>query len=176
MTRIALGVEYAGDAFLGWQSQAHGRTVQDVLEAALGQVAGETLRLHCAGRTDAGVHASVQVVRFDTDTQRPLSAWVRGANALLPAAVVRWAVEVDEHFHARYLAYERRYRYLLFNSPTRPALLAGRVGWYHVPLDETIDPSIRAVCTSCSWKSTPPRSSLVPSVIVVALDGDVVPG
>lgn len=138
MTRIALGVEYAGDAFLGWQSQAHGRTVQDVLEAALGQVAGESLRVHCAGRTDAGVHASVQVVHFDTATQRPLSAWVRGANALLPAAaVVRWAVEVDERFHARYLAYERRYRYLLFNSPTRPALLAGRVGWYHAPLDET---------------------------------------
>ena len=135
--RIALGVEYAGDAFLGWQSQAHGRTVQDVLEAALGQVAGEALRLHCAGRTDAGVHASAQVVHFDTATQRPLSAWVRGANALLPAAaVVRWAVEVDERFHARYLAYERRYRYVLFNSPTRPALLAGRVGWYHAPLDE----------------------------------------
>lgn len=137
MTRIALGIEYAGDAFCGWQSQAHGRTVQDVLEAALAAVAAEPLRLHCAGRTDAGVHASAQVVHFDTAARRPLSAWVRGVNALLPAAVVvRWAVEVDEGFHARYLATERQYRYILHNAPTRPAMLAGRVGWFHAPLDE----------------------------------------
>ncbi len=137
MTRIALGLEYAGDAFLGFQSQAHGRTVQDVLEAALGRIAGEPVRVHCAGRTDTGVHASAQVVHFDTAAQRPPSAWVRGVNALLPAAAaVRWAVEVDEGFHARFLAYERQYRYLLFNAPTRPALLAGRVGWFHRPLDE----------------------------------------
>ena len=138
MTRIALGLEYAGDAFLGFQSQRHGRTVQDVLEAALARIAGEPVRVHCAGRTDAGVHASAQVAHFDTGARRPVSAWVRGVNALLPAAaVVRWAVEVDEGFHARFLAYERQYRYLLFNSPTRPALLAGRVGWFHLPLDET---------------------------------------
>src|SRR5690606_36358798 len=100
-------------------------------------IAAEPVRLHCAGRTDTGVHASVQVVHFDTCAQRPLSAWVRGVNALLPATVaVRWSVEADQDFHARYLATERQYRYILHNAPTRPALLAGRVGWFHLPLDE----------------------------------------
>jgi tRNA pseudouridine38-40 synthase len=137
MTRIALCVEYAGNAFEGWQSQSHGRTVQDALEAGLMKIAAEPVRLHCAGRTDTGVHATAQVVHFDTSARRPLSAWVRGVNAHLPpAVVVRWAVEVDEGFHARFLAYERRYRYVLVISPTRPALLAGHVGWFHLPLDE----------------------------------------
>lgn len=137
MTRVVLGVEYAGDAFSGWQSQAHGRGVQDVLERALASIAAEPVRLHCAGRTDAGVHASAQVVHFDTRAQRPLSAWIRGVNAMLPAVVaVRWSRVVDEEFHARYLAVDRRYRYILHNTATRPALLAGRVGWYHPPLDE----------------------------------------
>ncbi|MBN8440845.1 MAG: tRNA pseudouridine(38-40) synthase TruA [Thauera sp.] len=136
MTRIALGVEYAGDAFEGWQSQRHGRTVQDTLELALQRIADEPVRLHCAGRTDTGVHATAQVVHFDTTAVRPSSAWVRGVNANLPASVVvRWAVEVDETFHARFLAFERRYRYLLVNTSTRPALLSGRVGWFHLPLD-----------------------------------------
>ena len=137
MTRIAMGVEYAGDAFCGWQSQAHGRTVQDVLEKALAQIAAHPVRLHCAGRTDTGVHASAQVAHFDTMADRPLTAWVRGVNALLPSAVVvRWAAPVDDAFHARFLAYERQYRYILHNAPTRPAMLAGRVGWFHVRLDE----------------------------------------
>jgi tRNA pseudouridine38-40 synthase len=136
MTRIALGIEYAGDAFLGWQSQRGGGTVQDALEQALGQICAHPVRLHCAGRTDAGVHATAQVVHFDTSAKRPPGAWVRGANALLPAAVVvRWAVQVDEPFHARYRARARRYRYILHNAPVRPALLAGRVGWFHAPLD-----------------------------------------
>ncbi|THF66858.1 tRNA pseudouridine(38-40) synthase TruA [Pseudothauera nasutitermitis] len=134
--RIALGVEYAGDAFLGWQSQPHGRGVQDALEQALAGICAHPVRVHCAGRTDAGVHASAQVVHFDTASVRPPGAWVRGVNALLPAAVaVRWAVEIDEDFHARYRAVARRYRYLLHNTPVRPALLAGRVGWFHSPLD-----------------------------------------
>lgn len=137
VVRIALGVEYAGDCFEGWQSQRHGRTVQDALETALGGVAGEPVRTHCAGRTDTGVHATAQVVHFDVAARRPLSAWVRGVNSALPPAVaVRWAVEVPEQFHARFCAFERRYRYILFNSPTRPALLAGRVGWFHLPLEE----------------------------------------
>lgn len=135
--RIALGVEYAGDAFQGWQSQKHGRTVQDHLEAALGQIAGHSLRLHCAGRTDAGVHATAQVVHFDTSAVRPLYGWVRGVNSQLAApVVVRWAAEVADDFHARFCAVSRRYRYLLYNAPVRPALLAGRVGWFHPPLDE----------------------------------------
>ncbi len=136
MVRVALGVEYAGDRFEGWQSQEHGRTVQDTLERALASVAGEMVRTHCAGRTDTGVHATVQVIHFDTNAERPLSAWVRGVNRHLPPAVaVRWSIEVDPRFHARFCAVERCYRYVLFNSPVRPALLAGRAGWFHVPLD-----------------------------------------
>ncbi len=136
MTRIALGVEYAGDGFEGWQSQHHGRTVQDVLERALALVAGEAVRTHCAGRTDAGVHATAQTVHFDTAARRPLSAWIRGVNRHLPPAVaVRWSMEADPDFHARFCAVERRYRYILFNAPVRPALLAGKAGWFHRPLD-----------------------------------------
>lgn len=134
--RIVLCVEYAGCAFEGWQSQAHGRTVQDRLEAAVASVAGHPIRLHCAGRTDAGVHATAQVVHFDTDAARPLSAWVRGVNNRLSSpVVVRWAHEATEGFHARFCAVSRRYRYILHNSPVRPALLAARVGWFHPPLD-----------------------------------------
>lgn len=137
VVRIALGIEYAGDAFEGWQSQPHGRTVQDAVERALGIVAGEPVRTAVAGRTDAGVHASAQVAHFDTTTHRPVTAWVRGSNSYLPSGVViRWATEVDERFHARFCACERAYRYLLFNAPVRPAVLAGRVGWFHLPLDE----------------------------------------
>jgi tRNA pseudouridine38-40 synthase len=137
VVRIALGVEYAGDAFEGWQSQPHGRTVQDALERALARIAAAPVRLACAGRTDTGVHATAQVAHFDTEVDRPLSAWVRGANSALPAGVVvRWAVEVGDDFHARYAATARRYRYLLHNAAVRPALLAGRVGWFHLPLDE----------------------------------------
>lgn len=137
--RIALGVEYAGDAFQGWQSQSHGRTVQDHLETALSGMAGHPVRLHCAGRTDAGVHATAQVVHFDTPSVREPYSWVRGTNARLKGPVsVRWAVEVGEDFHARFCAVSRRYRYILYNSPVRPALLAGRVGWFHPPLDESV--------------------------------------
>ncbi|AYH44953.1 tRNA pseudouridine(38-40) synthase TruA [Azoarcus sp. DN11] len=134
--RIALGVEYAGDAFQGWQSQSHGRTVQDHLEAALAGIAGHPVRLHCAGRTDAGVHATAQVVHFDTTAARPMHGWIRGTNARLTSPIsVRWAVEVADDFHARFCAVSRRYRYILHNSVVRPALLAGRVGWFHPPLD-----------------------------------------
>src|SRR5690554_3582653 len=107
--RIAFGVEYAGDAFEGWQSQQHGRTVQDRLERAIAQIADHPVRLHCAGRTDTGVHATAQVAHFDTHAVRPVSAWVRGVNTRLDAPIsVRWAVEVDDDFHARYLAVARR--------------------------------------------------------------------
>jgi tRNA pseudouridine38-40 synthase len=137
VVRIALGLEYAGDAFEGWQSQPHGRTVQDTVERALGIVADEPVRTAVAGRTDTGVHATVQVAHFDTSARRPETAWVRGANSHLPRGVaIRWAVEVDGSFHARYRARERAYRYLLFNAPVRPAVLAGRAGWFHRPLDE----------------------------------------
>ena len=136
MTRIALGVEYCGTPFHGWQSQAGGQTVQDALESALREIAGEPLGVVCAGRTDAGVHATHQVVHFETAVVRPLSAWVRGVNSHLPDAVaVRWAQPVADLFHARFSARGRRYRYLLVNRPQRPGLWQGRVGWFHLPLD-----------------------------------------
>lgn len=134
--RIALGVEYFGGPFRGWQSQAGGGTVQDALEDALAQIAGQPVGTLCAGRTDAGVHAIQQVVHFDAPVERPLTAWVRGVNTHLPDGVaVRWAQPMPEAFHARFTAYARRYRYLLLNRPQRPGLWQGRVGWYHGPLD-----------------------------------------
>jgi tRNA pseudouridine38-40 synthase len=134
--RIALGVEYDGSAFYGWQSQAHGRTVQDVLEKALSVVADRPVATTCAGRTDTGVHALMQVVHFDVDVDRPDSAWVRGTNANLPPTVaVTWTKPVPADFHARFSARGRRYRYLLLNHPVRPALRHGKVGWYHRVLD-----------------------------------------
>ena len=134
--RIALGLEYDGTGFSGWQSQPGGNTVQDVLEAALTAIADQAVRVVCAGRTDAGVHATAQVVHFDTEVDRPVTAWVRGANAHLDAAVaVRWAMPVDGTFHARFAAQARAYRYVLLNRPERPGLLAGKVGWCHRPLD-----------------------------------------
>lgn len=134
--RIALGVEYDGSAFNGWQSQPDGNTVQDVLESALTTVAASSVRVTCAGRTDAGVHGLCQVVHFDTEAQRPDTAWVRGVNANLPDMVaVRWAQPVSEEFHARFSAQGRHYRYLLLNRPQRPALWSNYAGWHHVPLD-----------------------------------------
>lgn len=134
--RYALGIEYDGSAFNGWQSQPDGKTVQDVLETALSTVAAEPVRVHCAGRTDAGVHALCQVAHFDTSAERPDTAWVRGVNANLPATVaVRWAQPVGDDFHARFSAQGRRYRYVLLNRPQRPALWSRYAGWHHVALD-----------------------------------------
>ena len=134
--RIALGLEYEGSGFCGWQSQAGGGAVQDAVESALSMVADAPTRVVCAGRTDAGVHALAQVVHFDTDAVRPDTAWVRGVNTHLPASVaVRWAQPVSSEFHARFSARGRRYRYLLLNRAERPGLMARRVGWFHRPLD-----------------------------------------
>lgn len=135
--RIALGVEYDGSGFCGWQSQASGLTVQDTLEAALSAIAAHPLRVQASGRTDTGVHATAQVVHFDTTAQRPDTAWVRGCNALLPPAVaVRWAAPVADDFNARFSAHSRSYRYCLYNHPVRAALSATLAGWFHRPLDE----------------------------------------
>jgi tRNA pseudouridine38-40 synthase len=134
--RIALGLEYDGSRFLGWQTQPGGGTVQDSLQEALAAIAGQGIGVIAAGRTDRGVHAREQVVHFDTDASRPRSAWVRGVNALLPCSVaVLWATPVDAAFHARYSATARTYRYVLINRSVRPALAAGRAGWFHAPLD-----------------------------------------
>ncbi len=134
--RIALGIEYDGSGFVGWQTQPGGGAVQDALEQALGAMAGHPVRVVAAGRTDRGVHALAQVVHFDTDAARPESAWVRGVNAMLPAALaVLWARPVEPEFHARYSAQARVYRYVLLNRPVRPALAARHAGWFHLPLD-----------------------------------------
>ena len=134
--KIAIGIEYDGSRFNGWQSQPSGNTVQDMLEAALAGIAGENVRLTAAGRTDAGVHALAQVAHFETSAARPDSAWVRGANALLPPSVaVQWSVQVADGFDARYSAAARTYRYFLHNHRVRPALHHGRIGWFHRPLD-----------------------------------------
>jgi len=133
--RIALGVEYDGSGFSGWQSQPDVPTVQDALQRALSGIAGVPISVVAAGRTDTGVHGIEQVVHFDTDIQRPLTAWVRGANAFLPRGVaVLWAHEVSDEFHARFSAHGRSYRYLLLNRPVRSALQYGKMGWFHQPL------------------------------------------
>ncbi len=135
--RIAIGLEYTGLGFCGWQSQPSGCGVQDALGAAVSTIAGEITRVTAAGRTDRGVHAAFQVAHFDATADRPLSAWVRGVNSHLPHGMaVLWAQAVSEDFHARFAAVERGYRYVLLNHPVRPGLNTGLVGWHHRPLDE----------------------------------------
>ena len=135
--RIALGVSYSGSGYEGWQSQLSGNTVQDKLELALGKFAAQPLRTLCAGRTDAGVHGLMQVVHFDTPLQRDIASWVRGTNAFLPSDIaVQWAREVPDQFHCRGSAIARRYAYVVLESPVRPSVEAGRVGWVYRPLDE----------------------------------------
>ncbi len=137
MVRIAVGIEYDGSAYAGWQAQQSVPTLQGAFERALGQVAAETVHLTCAGRTDAGVHAAGQVAHFDTRAARSLRGWILGANSELPpSASITWARPVPGHFHARYCAEARTYRYLISNRLARPALLAQRATWVHRPLDE----------------------------------------
>lgn len=134
--RLALGLAYHGGAYQGWQSQRSGQTVQDRVEAALSQLAGQRISTLCAGRTDAGVHALMQVIHFDTTAQRKEISWVRGSNALLPRDIsVEWATEVPREFHCRASALSRRYVYVLLQSPVRPSIDQGRVGWSMYPLD-----------------------------------------
>lgn len=147
MKRLALGIQYDGAPWQGWQTQPNGLTVQDRLEAALAKFAGHAVATTCAGRTDTGVHALEQVVHFDTGIARDNSAWVRGVNSFLPSSIaVRWATEVmaetnpqeqggDEDFHARFSARARTYHYVLHNHPVRSPLMAGKVGWCFRPLD-----------------------------------------
>ena len=130
MTRVALGVEYDGSAFVGWQSQANGRSVQDVLTAAVAKVAAGPVQLIAAGRTDAGVHAEAQVAHFDSPAARSARQWVLGINTNLPADVaVTWARDVPPSFDARRSALERCYRYRLVHSATRPVLWRERALW-----------------------------------------------
>ncbi len=134
--RIALGISYNGTGYEGWQSQLSGHTVQDKLELALGKFAAQPVRVMCAGRTDAGVHALMQVVHFDTPLQRETASWVRGVNAFLPRDIaVQWAHTVPAEFHSRASAITRRYAYIVLESPVRPSVEAGRVGWVYRPLN-----------------------------------------
>lgn len=134
--RVALGVSYRGTAYQGWQSQPGGNTVQDRLEQALASFLDSPVRVMCAGRTDAGVHALNQVVHLDTSAARESFSWVRGTNRFLPDDIaVQWCREVDDDFHARNSALGRRYVYVMRESPVRPAVEAGLVGWSFRPLD-----------------------------------------
>lgn len=136
--RIALGVEYNGSLFSGYQLQSHGtRTVQGELERALSIVANEPVRLTCAGRTDTGVHATGQVVHFDTAVQRELKAWMLGSNTNLPGDVsVHWVRQVDDDFSARFSAISRSYRYILYNRRVRSAVFQNNVAWSYASFDE----------------------------------------
>jgi tRNA pseudouridine38-40 synthase len=134
--RIALGIEYDGTDFLGWQRLSHGSTVQGAVETALTDIAAEPVQVVCAGRTDAGVHARNQVIHFDTQAQRTMRGWTLGTNSRLPRSVaVRWARPVNDEFHARFSARARRYRYTILNRSARPALEARYVCWERAPLD-----------------------------------------
>ena len=134
--RIILGVAYRGHAYQGWQSQRGGRTVQDTLQAALAAFIGKPVSVVCAGRTDAGVHALQQVVHLDSPVQRDNASWVRGTNRFLPSDVaVQWALPGGAAFHARNSAKGRRYRFIVLDSPVRPAIETGLCGWSFRPLD-----------------------------------------
>jgi len=134
--RLALGISYNGQAYQGWQSQLSGQTIQDRLELALGKFSAHKVSTLCAGRTDAGVHGLMQVVHFDTRLDRTTSSWVRGTNSFLPRDIaVQWAHPVPDEFHCRSSALSRRYAYVLLESPVRPSIDHGRVGWVFTPLD-----------------------------------------
>jgi tRNA pseudouridine38-40 synthase len=136
MARIALGIEYDGSAYAGWQQQAHARSVQDALQASLAGIAGHAVHLTAAGRTDAGVHALLQVAHFDTSAARPAHAWTLGGTAGAPDDVsVLWSHEVPEYFHARHCALSRTYLYRILNRRVRPAIERQRVCWIRRPLD-----------------------------------------
>ncbi len=139
MTRFALGLEYDGTAFSGWQTQKNlppTQTVQGSLEKILSRVADAPVTLHCAGRTDARVHAVGQVIHFDTDAVRTTQAFLLGANSLLPKTIaVQWVQIVDENFHARFSALSRHYRYFIYNAPVHSAIYATRATWCRYPLD-----------------------------------------
>lgn len=133
--RLALGISYNGHAYQGWQSQLSGRTVQDQFELALSKFSAHKVSTLCAGRTDSGVHGLMQVAHFDTRLDRSPAAWVRGTNSYLPRDIaVQWAQAVPDEFHCRASALSRRYAYILLESPVRPSVEAGRVGWVFQPL------------------------------------------
>ncbi|MFU8832516.1 MAG: tRNA pseudouridine(38-40) synthase TruA [Wenzhouxiangella sp.] len=137
--RLAVGVEYDGSGFHGWQRQRQSPTVQECLERALGRVADQSVVVHCAGRTDAGVHALCQVAHFETNANRSERSWVLGGNSeLSPGISILWVRPVDDNFHARFSASRRRYQYRILNRWVRPALARNQVAWFRTPLDAEV--------------------------------------
>jgi len=136
LVKYAVGIEFAGTAYSGWQRQDHSPSIQQHLEAAIGYVANHPVQLVCAGRTDAGVHAIEQVAHFETGSMRDNRAWLLGSNCRLPADIrLKWVMPVEQDFHARFSALARSYRYIILNSDVPGALSQGRVGWIFGPLD-----------------------------------------
>jgi tRNA pseudouridine38-40 synthase len=134
--RYAIGIEYDGGAYNGWQRQKTGRGVQEVIETAVASVADHAVDVVCAGRTDTGVHASGQVGHFDTTAERSDRGWLLGVNSALPDDInLRWVRAVDDDFHARFSAERRQYRYRILNRLVRSSLQRDRCWWYHAPLD-----------------------------------------
>ena len=134
--KIALGIEYAGYNYYGWQKQSIFPTIQETVESALSDIANEIVNVYCAGRTDTGVHAIQQVIHFETLSAREPHSWILGANSKLPKDIsVIWALNVDDNFHARYAAENRTYQYLILNRRSRPAILNGLVTWECQQLD-----------------------------------------
>lgn len=137
--RIALMVEYDGSQYHGWQSQTGLSTIQQRVEQALSRVAAHDIQVVCAGRTDTGVHAMGQIIHFDSEKERTIRAWIHGANSYLPKDIcVKWGREMPDTFHARYSALSRRYRYVILNTPIRPALLRSNVTWQYRQLDNQL--------------------------------------
>jgi tRNA pseudouridine38-40 synthase len=180
--RIALGLEYDGTAYAGWQTQRSTPSIQSLLEAALAPVANESVGVICAGRTDAGVHARGQVVHFDTTARRSARGWVLGANTSLPADIsVAWAREAPRHFHARYSAEARTYRYYIFNRAVRSALAVRGATWVRHPLDATRMQAAAATLVGshdfsafCSADSQSHSSIRRLDALLVRREGDVV--
>lgn len=144
--KFALGIEYDGSQFFGWQRQSHAVSVQQTLEEVLSNIADEPVQVNCAGRTDTGVHATGQVVSFEIANKRPLKAWTMGANTQLPDSVaVRWAKQVNDDFHARFSATARRYRYIIANTHARPAILNHGLTWCRQQLD------VEAMAKACEF-------------------------
>lgn len=134
--KVVLVVEYDGSQYHGWQEQIGLRTVQATLEKAISFVANQEIKVICAGRTDTGVHATNQVVHFEASNERSIRAWIYGVNSALPKDIcVKWGKEISDSFHARHSATARKYRYIIYNSPIRPALLRSNITWQYRQLD-----------------------------------------
>jgi tRNA pseudouridine38-40 synthase len=182
MARIAIGIEYDGTSYSGWQQQSHCRSVQQELQRALSRVADHPVELTAAGRTDAGVHALEMVAHFEAAASRPLQAWVLGGNAeSAPDISVLWAQAVPGEFHARYSALSRTYLYRILNRRMRPALDRGRVCWVRRPLDaDRMHAAAQALVGEHDFSSFRAAECQSPTpmrrldAIAVARDGDTV--